>query len=150
MLSWNEYIEELLSMPTVLDNLSLQNNGNSIAVSPIVKASIQMLESMIETVWFSEHVLGGKMDKDKLNSGLKADAIIPFEIVDFTLTQYVVDAAEMGQNKVLYEMGHFNAEELGMRYMCTWIQDVVHHEVSVEFVQAGDFFQYRGRQERNF
>ena len=66
-------------------------------------------------------------------------------IVDFTLTQYVVDAAEMGQNKVLYEMGHFNAEELGMKYMCTWIQDVVQHEVPVEFVQAGDFFQYRGR-----
>lgn len=49
MLSWNEYIEELLSTPTVLDNMSLRNNGNAIAVSPIVKASIQMLESMIET-----------------------------------------------------------------------------------------------------
>lgn len=49
MLSWNDYIEELLSTPTVLDNMSLQNNGNAIAVSPIVKASIQMLESMIET-----------------------------------------------------------------------------------------------------
>ena len=49
MLSWNEYIEELLSTPTVLDNMSLQYGGNAIAVSPIVKASIQMLESMIET-----------------------------------------------------------------------------------------------------
>ena len=49
MLSWNEYIEELLSLPTVLDNMSLRNNGNAIAVSPIVKTSIQMLESMIET-----------------------------------------------------------------------------------------------------
>lgn len=49
MLSWNEYIEELLSMPTVLDNMSLQYADNTIAVSPIVKASIQMLESMIET-----------------------------------------------------------------------------------------------------
>lgn len=49
MLSWNEYIEELLSTPTVLDNMSLRNNGNAIDVSPIVKASIQMLESMIET-----------------------------------------------------------------------------------------------------
>ena len=103
------------------------------------------LDSTIETVWFSEHVQGGKMDKGKLKGGLKADAIIPFEIVDFTLTQYVVDAAEMGQNKVLYEMGHFNAEELGMRYMCTWIQDIVKHEVPVEFIQAGDFFQYRGK-----
>lgn len=49
MLSWNEYIEELLSTPTVLDNMSLQYADNTIAVSPIVKASIQMLESMIET-----------------------------------------------------------------------------------------------------
>ena len=49
MLSWNEYIEELLSTPTVLDNMSLQYGDNAIAVSPIVKASIQMLESMIET-----------------------------------------------------------------------------------------------------
>lgn len=49
MLSWNEYIAELLSTPTVVDNMSMQNNGNAIAVSPIVKASIQMLESMIET-----------------------------------------------------------------------------------------------------
>lgn len=49
MLSWNEYIEELLSTPTVLDNMSLQYGDNTIAVSPIVKASIQMLESMIET-----------------------------------------------------------------------------------------------------
>ena len=49
MLSWNEYIEELLSTPTVLDNMSLQYGDNSIAISPIVKVSIQMLESMIDT-----------------------------------------------------------------------------------------------------
>ena len=49
MLSWNEYIEGLLSKSTVLDNMSLLNNDNIITVSPIVKASIQMLESMIET-----------------------------------------------------------------------------------------------------
>ena len=49
MLSWNEYIEELLSTPTVLDNMSLKYGDNSIAISPIVKASIQMLESMIDT-----------------------------------------------------------------------------------------------------
>ncbi|MBQ7352730.1 MAG: DrmE family protein [Clostridia bacterium] len=47
MLSWNEYIKELLSTKTVLDDMYLQN-GNT-TVSPIVKASIQMLESMIET-----------------------------------------------------------------------------------------------------
>lgn len=49
MLSWNEYIEELLSTPTVLDNMILKYSDDTIVVSPIVKASIQMLESMIET-----------------------------------------------------------------------------------------------------
>ena len=52
MLSWNEYIEELLSTPTVLDNMSLQYGDNAIAVSPIVKASIQMLESMREGIMY--------------------------------------------------------------------------------------------------
>lgn len=49
MLSWKEYIDELVNTPTVLDSMSLRNGKNTITVSPIVKASIQMLESMIET-----------------------------------------------------------------------------------------------------
>ncbi len=49
MLSWNEYIENLLATPTVLDNMSLQYGDNFTTISPIVKASIQMLESMIAT-----------------------------------------------------------------------------------------------------
>ena len=49
MLSWDQYIKELLATSTVLDNMSLTNKDNAISVSPIVKASIQMLESMIET-----------------------------------------------------------------------------------------------------
>lgn len=49
MLSWKEYIEELLNTPTVLDNLSFKYGDNISAVSPIVKASIHMLESMLST-----------------------------------------------------------------------------------------------------
>lgn len=49
MLSWNDYIDDLLSTPSVLDNMTLQYGDNITNVSPIVKASIQMLESMIST-----------------------------------------------------------------------------------------------------
>lgn len=49
MLSWKEYLEELLNTPTVLDNLSFKHGDNISAVSPIVKASIHMLESMLST-----------------------------------------------------------------------------------------------------
>lgn len=49
MLSWNDYIDDLLLTPSVLDNMTLQYGDNMANVSPIVKASIQMLESMIST-----------------------------------------------------------------------------------------------------
>ena len=49
MLSWNDYVDDLLSTPSVIDNMTLQYGGNIAHVSPIVKASIQMLESMIST-----------------------------------------------------------------------------------------------------
>lgn len=49
MLSWKEYVEQLLGTPTVLDNLSLQYGENVTMLSPIVKTSIQMLESMLST-----------------------------------------------------------------------------------------------------
>ena len=49
MLSWDEYIDRLLDTPTVLDNISLQYGKNATTISPIVKASIQMLDSMIVT-----------------------------------------------------------------------------------------------------
>lgn len=49
MLSWDEYIDSLLTTPTVFDSMSLQYCDNATTISPIVKASIQMLESMLST-----------------------------------------------------------------------------------------------------
>ena len=100
------------------------------------------MDCEISTVWFAEHVNGGKMDSKKIKAGLKADAIIPFEICDYTLTQYVKDAAYLGQSKVLFEMGHFNAEELGMKYMCKWLPEIIGNEIPIEFIQSGDVFKY--------
>ncbi len=96
----------------------------------------------ITKVWFCEHVQGDSKDSEKVAKGLQAEAMIPFEICDFTLTQYVVDAASMGQSKVLMEMGHFNAEELGMKYMLAWINEAVGEDIRAEFIQSGDLFQY--------
>lgn len=47
MFAWDEYVEQLIKTPTVLDNINLSINGQTMSISPIVKASIQMLENMI-------------------------------------------------------------------------------------------------------
>lgn len=47
MLDWSEYLNSVANSQTVMDSIALSYNGRSIHISPIVKASILMLEEMI-------------------------------------------------------------------------------------------------------
>lgn len=96
----------------------------------------------ISTVWFCGHVMGSSRDGIKIREALRADAVIPFEICDYTLTQYVVDAAWAGRAKVIMEMGHFNCEELGMKYMVKWLPEAVGCRIPILFIPSGDPFSY--------
>ena len=99
----------------------------------------------VETVFFCEHIIASNFDQNdipKMDAAEKADVRIPLEIVDYTLTSYVRDAATLGLNKVILEMGHFNGEELGMRYLEKVLPDVLDHQLPVTYIQSGDTFQY--------
>ncbi|MDO4378532.1 MAG: Nif3-like dinuclear metal center hexameric protein [Erysipelotrichia bacterium] len=100
------------------------------------------LDSTISMVYMCEHVTGGEKDIAILDNCAKAEAIIPLEICDYTVTTYVRDAAAMGMNKVIFEMGHFNAEELGMKYLANILSDIFVNRCPVEFIQSGDGFDY--------
>ena len=41
---WEEYIAQVLATNTAFDGLSLSNAGEAMSISPIVKASVLMLE----------------------------------------------------------------------------------------------------------
>ena len=86
---------------------------------------------------------GSPKDAEIIRKAEQADVLIPFEICDYTLTQYVSDAAAQGRNKILLEMGHFNCEELGMKAMARWLPEVIGSALPVTFIKAGDEFQYR-------
>ena len=100
------------------------------------------LDCEVETVWICEHINGGIRDVPKLDLAKKADVMIPLEICDYTLTTYVRDAAAMGYNKVIFEMGHFNAEELGMKYLARLLPEILDNQLKVEYIQSGDGFSY--------
>lgn len=100
----------------------------------------------VSTVCMIEHAMGDKIDHS-MQRAMEADAFIPFEICDFTLTQYVRDGVLLGKNKVLLEMGHFNCEELGMKYAVSYIREILNDDCSVIFIQSGDLFQYLKREE---
>jgi putative NIF3 family GTP cyclohydrolase 1 type 2 len=106
-------------------------------------------DAKIRRVFFCEHVNGsswGGRQPDceairEIETGCY-DAMIPFEIIDWTLSAYVRDAAQLGQNKVLIEMGHFNVEELAMKYLAKWLKETVGLHEPIHFIQAGDSFSY--------
>ena len=49
MLEWSEYLKTVVSSKTVIDNFTLSCDEGSMRISPIVKASILMLEDMISS-----------------------------------------------------------------------------------------------------
>ena len=66
------------------------------------------------------------------------DAIIPGEIIEWTILSYIRDAAYMGKGKACFNIGHFNMEELGMKYAADWIGELLNHEIPVHYVQTKD------------
>jgi len=101
------------------------------------------LDATIRKVCFIEHVTGGKGDLGKLPLAEEYDALIPLEICDYTVAAYVKDESYLHHNKVIFEMGHFNVEQLGMKYMLKWLPEAIgSDELRIEFVPAKDSFQY--------
>jgi len=101
----------------------------------------------VSTVFLCEHVFGmPDRDKDIIRKAVAADVMIPLEIVDWTLSEYIRDAVQLGMAKVILEMGHFNIEELGMKYMAeVWLPEVIGRAAPVFFIQSGDSFNYMKR-----
>lgn len=105
--------------------------------------------TLVRRVLFCEHIRGDNhmgVEPDcnviKEVADGEYDALIPLEIVDWSLSAYVRDSAQLGMSKVIIELGHFNVEELAMRHMQKWLTDLLDGEIPVHFIQSGDSFTY--------
>lgn len=72
----------------------------------------------------------------------KADVIIPGEVIDWTVLSYIRDAVDLGKVKAMINLGHFNWEELGMKYMKDWLSELVENKVAVTYVPSGDMYRF--------
>lgn len=99
-------------------------------------------DAKVSTVHICEHILGIHHDSKAIRNAGQADVLIPLEIVDWTLSEYIRDAAQQGRNKAILEMGHFNFEEIGMKHMVQWLPKVIGREIPVTYLQSGDSFSY--------
>ncbi|WP_130838350.1 Nif3-like dinuclear metal center hexameric protein [Lachnoclostridium sp. Marseille-P6806] len=70
------------------------------------------------------------------------DAILPGEIIEWNVLSYIRDAAYYGENKVCFNIGHYNWEELGARYAADWMGEITHRRVPVRYVPTGDIWNF--------
>lgn len=101
-------------------------------------------DTMVQTIAFSAHFLAGPGDKVAINAidENDIDMVIPGEVIDWTIGEYIMDSETHGFHRVLLNLGHFNWEEPGMAYMAEWLPDVIGHAVPVQFVKSGDRFSW--------
>lgn len=98
----------------------------------------------VSTVFFCEHIRDHDWKEKEKISRVEAehiDALIPFEMIDWSLAAFVRDSSMLGFPKVMYNVGHFNLEELGMKFMAKWLPKVV-GDVPVHHVFSGDAYDY--------
>ena len=72
----------------------------------------------------------------------QVDVIMPGEVIDWTVLSYVRDALELGKCKAVINPGHFNWEELGMKYAAVWLGELLQGEVPVQYVPSGDMYRF--------
>ncbi len=102
--------------------------------------------TVITEIFFCEHCSGDKGDDQRILEVGNANCIIPLEICDYTMTTYVRDCNAAGDAKVILEFGHFNMEELGMKYMQKWLPEAVGISANmVHYYPAADPFTYQLR-----
>lgn len=95
----------------------------------------------ISKVWIPGHILG--RDEDKLSKIANEDieCLLSYELVDFTVAEYIKDAGQLGKKKAIILLGHFNGEEPGMNYMAAYLADLF-QELPVEFISIKDMYEY--------
>lgn len=146
-LGWDDYVEGETTKP--LWFRIPETDVRSVAKLFLEKFDLTGLrvvgdpDAKVSTVFVCEHINGrGPMDAEKVKDAAKADVLVPLEIVDWTVSEYVRDSAQLGFGKAILEMGHFNTEELGMKYMVKWLPEAIGEDIPVYFVKSGDSFSY--------
>lgn len=99
-------------------------------------------QTTIKKVKIPFHIFGDANEDIKQIDKEEIDAILPLEMVDYSLAEYIKDASLLGKNKVAISMGHFNLEEPGMAYMAKYLKNYVDNSIPVHYVQAGDTYDY--------
>lgn len=100
-------------------------------------------KTTISKVYFCSHI-SGEGERQLINFIEKEsiDLLITFELVDFTVSEYIKDCEILGRNRALISLGHFNTEEIAMKYMLSYLNYILEDRIPCFYIPAGDMYHY--------
>ena len=161
-----EYVDGIfygLAKITGFDNFTLNRDLGSCLFINCKETSAREIANLIKDKWHLKglkcignldikvtkimvcgHILEGQDIKPLINkiNDENINLLLPLELIDFTLTEYIKDSGQLGDDKVILAAGHFNLEEPGMEYLLTYIDDAIGQHIDTHFIQAGDMYTY--------
>lgn len=102
-------------------------------------------DAVVRNVVLAGHILCEENSNRGITELLASDdvdVLIPGEVIDWTTLAYANDAGQLGKCKAVLNIGHFNSEELGMKYAAGWISDLIEGTVPVQFLPSADMYQF--------
>ena len=143
---WEDYLDDDIARPltyrfpkrTVSDlakELITKNNLNGMRITGDQNAVIEKVRIITHIIGPNDNAVTKSIEEDNI------DAVISMEITDFTVSEYIRDSAMLNRPRAAINMGHFNTEEPGMKYMVEYLPKVV-GDIPVHFVQSGDAFSF--------
>ena len=102
------------------------------------------LDAKVNKILVCGHVMEGGNSNDLIKKIDKEDInlLLPLELIDYTLSEYVKDSAQLGMDRCILAPGHFNIEEPGMKYMEKWLDKALPEKIPFKYVQAGDMYEF--------
>lgn len=145
-LGWVEYIRDDICKPlrfeipetttvNLVNHLENALNLNGVRIYGDMEAKVSKV-SIARHIFGDANELIELMDKDEI------DCFLSMEIVDYTLSEYVIDSAMLNHGKAIISMGHFNLEEYGMEYMLQYLDTAIGEHIPAQFITTGDMYHY--------
>ncbi len=147
-MGWDQYIvkgnEKMYPTTFEIPETSVENIGKQMLQTFNLNGMkvIGDINAKVSKVFICAHIMGKdndlitKVDKENI------DLLISLELIDYTVSEYIHDSSIFGENKAIVTVGHFNAEEPGMKYMTQYLESAIGSKIPSQFIQSGDMYQY--------
>ena len=96
----------------------------------------------VSKIYFPMHIMG-EVDNEVIKKVNKEniDCLITMEMSDYTVNEYIRDAAKILGNKCILAVGHFNVEEPGMSFLNDYLKEK-YKDIDYVYIQSGETYSY--------